>query len=183
MSDSSDPFAAGHSRRCAVCGESPVVKLTGLCGPCTFGGAEQAAAVWNPTRRSAEVTSPTPPMTRDQALLTLGRELPDGAFASVHPSEVALANRDVAADLSAGRVARVHREWSVLVTAPGYQRNHAGDELRPVVEQALADFAMHRTAREAADWVAAAVPDKPPRLTAPTTAESAHVRGRDKGAG
>ncbi len=84
MSEPADPFAADHSRRCAVCGDSPVVTLSGLCGPCTFGGAEQAAAVWNPMRLAAEVESPTTPMTRDQALLRLGTELPDGAFASVH---------------------------------------------------------------------------------------------------
>ena len=126
-------------------------------------------------------------MTRDEALLRLGTELPDDAFASVHLSEVALANRDVAADLRGGTAPRVHSEWSVLITAPGYQRNHAGDSLAPVVEQALAEFAEHRSRRNAREWAEAAVPDQPPRLTAPTTAEDARRRaggtGGEKGVG
>lgn len=118
-------------------------------------------------------------MTRQEALLRLGTELPDDAFASVHLSEVALTNRDVAEDLRAGRPARVHSEWSVLITAPGFQRNHAGSELGPVVEQALADFFDHRAARDVEEWARSAVPDRPPRLTAPTTAEEEQQRRRD----
>ena len=31
---------------CENCGESPIVPLTGMCGPCTFGEAETANGNW-----------------------------------------------------------------------------------------------------------------------------------------
>lgn len=31
---------------CDVCGMSPIVPLTGLCGPCTFGDADTAGGNW-----------------------------------------------------------------------------------------------------------------------------------------
>jgi len=31
---------------CDVCGESPIVPCTGMCGPCTFGEAETAGGNW-----------------------------------------------------------------------------------------------------------------------------------------
>lgn len=31
---------------CEVCGAAPVVPMTGLCGPCTFGEAETAGGNW-----------------------------------------------------------------------------------------------------------------------------------------
>jgi hypothetical protein len=31
---------------CAVCGASPIVPLTGLCGPCTFGEADTMGGNW-----------------------------------------------------------------------------------------------------------------------------------------
>jgi hypothetical protein len=31
---------------CEVCGARPVVRATGLCGPCTFGEAETAGGNW-----------------------------------------------------------------------------------------------------------------------------------------
>jgi len=34
------------TKKCAVCGESPVVPITGLCGLCTFGEAETAEGNW-----------------------------------------------------------------------------------------------------------------------------------------
>jgi hypothetical protein len=34
------------SRRCEVCGQSPVVPITGMCGPCTFGEAETVGGRW-----------------------------------------------------------------------------------------------------------------------------------------
>jgi len=34
------------SRECAVCGDSPVVPITGLCGPCTYGESETAEGNW-----------------------------------------------------------------------------------------------------------------------------------------
>jgi len=34
------------SRKCEVCGQSPVVIETGLCGPCTFGEADTAGGNW-----------------------------------------------------------------------------------------------------------------------------------------
>ena len=34
------------SRKCENCGESPIVPLTGLCGPCTFGDASTVGGNW-----------------------------------------------------------------------------------------------------------------------------------------
>lgn len=34
------------NRKCLVCGASPVVPVTGLCGPCTFGEAETVGGNW-----------------------------------------------------------------------------------------------------------------------------------------
>jgi hypothetical protein len=125
-------------------------------------------------------------MTRDEAILRLADRLPENAFASVHLSEVALATRDAAADLRAGKAARFSREWSVLITAPGYQHNHAGDDLGAVVEQALAEYVYWRQARDADEWARSAIPEKPPKppkLLAPGTAEEERERGREKDAG
>lgn len=32
--------------KCANCGASPIVPVTGLCGPCTFGEADTAGGNW-----------------------------------------------------------------------------------------------------------------------------------------
>lgn len=32
--------------KCEVCGESPIVPETGMCGPCTFGDAETYGGNW-----------------------------------------------------------------------------------------------------------------------------------------
>lgn len=34
------------SKHCEVCGETPVVPATGLCGPCNFGDAETVGGNW-----------------------------------------------------------------------------------------------------------------------------------------
>ena len=34
------------SGKCDVCGMSPIVPLTGLCGPCTFGEADTIMGNW-----------------------------------------------------------------------------------------------------------------------------------------
>lgn len=34
------------SADCEVCGARPIVKLTGLCGPCTWGDASTAGGNW-----------------------------------------------------------------------------------------------------------------------------------------
>lgn len=31
---------------CEVCGQSPIVPLTGMCGPCTFGESETIGGNW-----------------------------------------------------------------------------------------------------------------------------------------
>jgi hypothetical protein len=31
---------------CEVCGQSPIVPITGLCGPCTWGEAETVGGNW-----------------------------------------------------------------------------------------------------------------------------------------
>ena len=121
-------------------------------------------------------------MTRDQALIRLGTALPEEAFASLHFTEVATAGRLVAEDIRAGRPARVWVEWKVLITAPGFSHAFSGDELGPVVEQAIAEYFAARDAREAEEWAKSAIPDKPPRLTPPTTAE-VDRRQREKDAG
>lgn len=34
------------TKKCESCGETPVVPVTGMCGPCTFGEAETAGGNW-----------------------------------------------------------------------------------------------------------------------------------------
>jgi CO dehydrogenase/acetyl-CoA synthase alpha subunit len=34
------------SRKCEICGQSPIVPCTGMCGPCTFGEAETMGGNW-----------------------------------------------------------------------------------------------------------------------------------------
>lgn len=34
------------SKKCEVCGQSPIVPATGMCGPCTFGEADTAGGNW-----------------------------------------------------------------------------------------------------------------------------------------
>lgn len=41
-----DAFEADWSCECEVCGAVPVVKATGMCGPCTFGEAETIGGNW-----------------------------------------------------------------------------------------------------------------------------------------
>ena len=38
--------APDWTRQCEVCGASPVVPMTGMCGPCTFGEADNAGGNW-----------------------------------------------------------------------------------------------------------------------------------------
>lgn len=35
-----------YSGECEVCGQSPIVPATGMCGPCTFGEADTAGGNW-----------------------------------------------------------------------------------------------------------------------------------------
>ena len=39
-------FRPDDSRDCDVCGASPVVTATGLCGPCTWGESDTAGGAW-----------------------------------------------------------------------------------------------------------------------------------------
>lgn len=41
-----EAFEKDYSRKCEVCGDKPVVRATGLCGPCTFGEADTAGGNW-----------------------------------------------------------------------------------------------------------------------------------------
>lgn len=34
------------SKSCENCGQKPIVPMTGMCGPCTFGEAETAGGNW-----------------------------------------------------------------------------------------------------------------------------------------
>lgn len=38
--------APDWNKKCETCGQSPVVPLTGMCGPCTFGDASTAGGKW-----------------------------------------------------------------------------------------------------------------------------------------
>lgn len=33
-------------RTCKICGETPIITFTGMCGPCTFGEAESVGVNW-----------------------------------------------------------------------------------------------------------------------------------------
>ena len=41
-----EAFARDWTRKCEVCGAEPVVNITGLCGPCTFGESETMGGNW-----------------------------------------------------------------------------------------------------------------------------------------
>lgn len=44
---SNDPeVRADWSKKCMVCGQGPVLPLTGMCGPCTFDEAETFGGNW-----------------------------------------------------------------------------------------------------------------------------------------
>jgi len=34
------------TKKCEICGQSPIVPCTGMCGPCTFGEAETMYGNW-----------------------------------------------------------------------------------------------------------------------------------------
>lgn len=34
------------SKDCSICGDSPIVPLTGMCGPCSFGDASTVGGNW-----------------------------------------------------------------------------------------------------------------------------------------
>lgn len=38
--------APDWTRKCEVCGETPIVPMTGMCGPCTFGEADTVGGNW-----------------------------------------------------------------------------------------------------------------------------------------
>lgn len=40
------PMRPNWDGKCSVCGDTPTVPLTGLCGPCTFGEAQTAGGNW-----------------------------------------------------------------------------------------------------------------------------------------
>ena len=44
--DTPENTAPDWSRKCENCGATPVVPITGMCGPCTFGEAETANGNW-----------------------------------------------------------------------------------------------------------------------------------------
>jgi hypothetical protein len=41
-----EAFACDHTRKCEVCGDTPVVNATGLCGPHTFGESATMGGNW-----------------------------------------------------------------------------------------------------------------------------------------
>lgn len=41
-----EEFTPDYESQCENCGESPVVPVTGMCGPCTFGEADTAHGNW-----------------------------------------------------------------------------------------------------------------------------------------
>ncbi len=34
------------TKKCEVCGATPIIPMTGMCGPCTFGEADTAGGNW-----------------------------------------------------------------------------------------------------------------------------------------
>lgn len=40
------PIEPDFTRRCEVCGDVPILPLTGMCGPCTFGEAATYGGEW-----------------------------------------------------------------------------------------------------------------------------------------
>lgn len=44
--DDSQETRPDWGSKCCVCGESPIVPVTGLCGPCTFGESDTAGGNW-----------------------------------------------------------------------------------------------------------------------------------------
>lgn len=40
-----------YNRRCIVCGAKPIVPITQMCGPCTFGEAATADGNWGTTKK------------------------------------------------------------------------------------------------------------------------------------
>lgn len=45
-SDESPEMKPDWSGKCENCGASPVVPVTGMCGPCTFGDSSTAGGNW-----------------------------------------------------------------------------------------------------------------------------------------
>lgn len=45
-SDKPLDFSKDYDRKCEVCDATPVVYVTGMCGPCTFGEAETIDGNW-----------------------------------------------------------------------------------------------------------------------------------------
>lgn len=41
-----DEMEPDWSGKCEVCDQSPIVPMTGMCGPCTFGEADTVAGNW-----------------------------------------------------------------------------------------------------------------------------------------
>jgi hypothetical protein len=41
-----DGFEPDWAGECEVCGASPIVPLTGMCGPCSFGEADTVGGAW-----------------------------------------------------------------------------------------------------------------------------------------
>lgn len=46
LADDDPRIRPDWTKRCEVCGASPIVPLTGLCGPCTFGEADTSGGNW-----------------------------------------------------------------------------------------------------------------------------------------
>ena len=41
-----EAFSADWGGSCEICGQSPIVSATGMCGPCTFGEADTVDGNW-----------------------------------------------------------------------------------------------------------------------------------------
>ena len=42
----SNDMTPDWTQECEVCGQTPVVPVTGMCGPCTFGEADTVGGNW-----------------------------------------------------------------------------------------------------------------------------------------
>lgn len=46
LEDGDPRIVPDWTKKCEICGETPIVPLTGMCGPCTWGEAETAGGNW-----------------------------------------------------------------------------------------------------------------------------------------
>jgi hypothetical protein len=167
-----DDLRPDYTRQCEVCGASPVVPATGMCGPCTFGEASMADGGWWSEPKPSGVEAD--PATRAAALARLHEALPHTAAFMVHRSEWTHSDMDFQ-EVAGVRVdpPSYHGgiEWSVTVQFPATQ----DAEYLVVTTEPSLDVAVEGAIARFRQWTAtnfaSAEAEKPPRQAAPGAAE------------